>query len=109
MMQALLLGAGASHGTCPSVPVARDFGRALASLTRYSNDELLEIVEKLDLDRDGWALEDVWTYLDYYSKLHTALRPEAEGPTESHLKRALLEVYGQRCDGLADELPCCED
>src|SRR5262249_21999086 len=61
------------------------------------------------LDPDDWALEPVWTCIDYYSKLQQAI-PGAPAsspwPTAApEIKKALLDVYGSRCDQAANALP----
>jgi hypothetical protein len=107
-MRAFLLGAGASRGTFGAfrVPVAAEFGRALATLDprwakRYPALRL--VVEHLGLDPNTWPLEPVWSCIDYYAKLEQALPAGKTWQNESpELKKALLAVYGRRCDNRAN-------
>ena len=104
-MKAFLLGAGASRGafdeTFP-VPVSAEFGKTLASLDpcwKQNFPALLRVVEHLGLDKANWPLEPVWSCIDYYAKLPHALplpAPWQDGSKQ--IKKALLLVYGQRCD-----------
>jgi hypothetical protein len=104
---AFLFGAGASRGSLdPFVaPVSKEFGKVLsAECPRWRTDypAILTAVEHLRLDQADWALEPVWSCIDWYAKLQGALplgRPWVnEGP---QIKKALLEVYGTRCDAAA--------
>lgn len=98
-----LLGAGASRGTFPSfsVPVASEFGETLASLDPSwgaTYPALKMVVDHLGLVPNSWSLEPVWSCIDYYAKLQLALPSKPwvkEGP---EMKKAILAVYGTRCD-----------
>ena len=114
-MKAFFIGAGASKGTFHStdtpVPVAADFGRALQAVNpewRANYPALSEIVNHLGLSSNDWSLEQVWTCMDYYAKLQEAI-PNSLPWTGEHpsrqMKKALLEVYGRRCDKAAEKLP----
>jgi len=112
-MKAVLLGAGASCGTCGRLqaPVAADFGRALYTLDakwakRYQ--ELSKVVKHIGLKQDCWALESVWSCMDYYAKLRDALNQPAWGTgcaESAELKKALIDVYGTRLDEMSKTLP----
>jgi hypothetical protein len=113
-MKAVLLGAGASRGTLGKLeaPVAADFGEALYKLDpnwagKYQH--LAKVVDHLGLCRNRWALEPVWSCMDYYAKLKNAIRMKPAWGTKcaesAELKKALLEVYGSRLDKMAEALP----
>jgi len=109
-MKAFLLGAGASRGTVGTfrVPVAAEFGETLAALDPCWNDHypaLALVVEHLGLSLDPakWSLEPVWSCIDYYAKLQASLPlPKPWRDESPQIKKALLAVYGQRCDDEAD-------
>lgn len=110
MRKAVLLGAGASRGSLDSlcVPVAVEFGKGLAQICpgwKKAYPALLRVVEHLSLDPDSWPLQPVWSCIDWYAKLQPALptpRPwEDESP---QMKKALLAVYGARCDDAANQV-----
>lgn len=106
-MKVFLFGAGASAGTIPQIPVSRDFG---AILNQHAGSKEFPAVSKavnhLGLPQKEFSLEKVWTCLDFYAKLEEALPARKpwrnDGPD---IKRAVLRVYGKRCDRLADRLP----
>lgn len=106
-MKVVLLGAGASKGSVDSIwiPVAAEFGACLGQICprwKVEFPTLLRIVEHLSLDTDSWGLEPVWSCMDYYAKLAEAVGTRAPWSGESRqLKKALLEVYGRRCDRAA--------
>ena len=114
-MKVFFIGAGASKGTFHStdtlVPVAAEFGKALQAIDpRWSihYPALFEIVNHLDLSPNDWGLEPVWTCMDYYAKLQEAIPNSLPWTSENpspQMKKALLEVYGKRCDDAADQLP----
>ena len=112
-MKVFFIGAGASKGTFHSsgtfVPVAAEFGKALQEIDPLWRDNypaLFTIVEHLGLPPDNWDLERVWTCMDYYAKLREAIPQRLPWRGESpQMKKALLRVYGQRCDAAADRLP----
>ena len=114
-MKVFFIGAGASKGTFHStgtgVPVAAEFGKALQDIDPqwpFHYPALFKIVEHLDLPRADWGLEPVWTCMDYYAKLQEAIPnspPWTDENESPQLKKALLEVYGKRCDDAADQLP----
>lgn len=112
-MKAFFIGAGASKGTFHStstpVPVAAEFGKTLQAIDPqwpFHYPALFKIVEHLDLLRTDWSLEQVWTCMDYYAKLEKAIPNSRNWSGESpEMKKALLEVYGGRCDDVADQLP----
>jgi hypothetical protein len=106
-MKAFLFGAGASRGSVESlvVPVAREFGEVLNHVRpcwRAEYPAILSAVKHLRLDDAAWSLEPVWSCIDWYAKLQRALplpRPWTnEGP---EIKKALLAVFGTRCDEAA--------
>jgi hypothetical protein len=114
MTTLFVLGAGSSQGTCSfdptGVPSCAAFGRVLARhFGTGGDDALLDVAEHLGFARDDWPLDKVWTWIDYHSKLCDALpdpkRSDLIGRAAPQLFRALLEVYGPRCDALADRLP----
>lgn len=112
-MKAFLLGAGASRGTFQSsatpVPVAAEFGKVLHSINRSWRKKypaLFKVVSHLKLPLANWSLEPVWSCMDYYAKLEQAIPRRRGWKHESpQLKKALLDVYGRRCDQAADRLP----
>ena len=103
-MKAFLLGAGASRGTLDElvVPVAGEFGGTLASMAPdWARDypALFAVVNHLGCDLQNWPLEPVWSCIDYYAKLQPALPLPKPWTNESQeIKKALLALYGQRCD-----------
>jgi hypothetical protein len=105
-LKAFLLGAGASRGTFddPVVPIASEFGRTLGALDpswKQNYPALVKVVEHLQLDLADWPLEPVWSCIDYYVKLQPALPLQKPWNDEvRQLKKALLAVYGRRCDDL---------
>ena len=114
-MKVFFIGAGASKGTFHStdtlVPVAAEFSKALQDINPQWPSHypaLFKIVGHLDLPLANWGLEPVWTCMDYYAKLQKAI-PNSLPWTGEHpsrqMKKALLEVYGKRCDDAADQLP----
>jgi hypothetical protein len=113
-LKAFLLGAGASRGTFAfdafPVPVAREFGKTLAALDpcwKQNYPALLKTIEHLRLEPAEWPLEPVWTCIDYYAKLQPVLPlQEPWEDASGQIKKALLLVYGGRCDkeaGQADD------
>jgi hypothetical protein len=117
-MKVLLLGAGASRGTFrfdqTPIPVSAEFGQVLNQVRpdwfeRYP--ALPKVVAHLGLDPINWSLEDVWACVDYYSKFsshESAFRILPNQTPWDHpedVKRALLDVYGIRCDRAAEQLP----
>jgi hypothetical protein len=121
LMKAFLFGAGSSYGTlehyyaCP--PLAKDFGRALSEQRgfpgKYPNLSLAAQHIGQDLAKIG--LEQLWTCLDYYSKLSGDVgalgeTPQWLWPAVRELKeRALLSLIGRSCDKAADALPVAAD
>jgi hypothetical protein len=113
-MKAFLFGAGASRGTFDDsvvrVPVAAEFGRTLNELDsswRQNYPALVKVVEHLHLDLADWPLEPVWSCIDYYAKLQSALPlPKPWNYESPQLKKALLTVYGRRCDTLDASSDC---
>ena len=114
-MKAFFIGAGASKGTFHStgtpVPAAAEFGKALQDIDPkwpIHYPALSEIVNHLGLSPNDWSLEPVWTCMDYYAKLQEAI-PNSLPWTGEHpsrqMKKALLEIYGKRCDDAANRLP----
>ena len=114
-MKAFFIGAGASKGTFHStgtpVPVAAEFGEVIQAIDPQWPDNypaLFRIAGHLHLPLDRWGLERVWTCMDYYAKLHEAIPnspPWTDENESPQMKKALLEVYGRRCDDAADQLP----
>jgi hypothetical protein len=111
-MNAYIFGAGASRGSVEhtTVPVAAEFGRVLGEICsdwRSDYPSLAAVVGHLGLAADGWSLEPVWTALDWYSKLQPALPLPKPWTNEApEIKKALLSVYGSRCD---DAAACVRD
>lgn len=109
-MKVFLFGAGASAGSIPQIPVARGFGAILSQCDGLKGfPAISKAVNHLKCPRNDFPLDKVWTCLDFYAKLEDAL-PAAkpwrnDGPD---IKRAILRVYGKRCDRLADRLPRSE-
>jgi hypothetical protein len=108
-MKAFFFGAGCSFGTLGShAPAAAQF---VSELGKYADKfpKLMQIVEHLKQARQDITLVSLWTCIDYYDKLCGALdRPSPwgkRGEAVPEMKQALLEIYGQRCDGMADGLP----
>src|SRR6266446_3067376 len=112
-MKAFFFLAGASRGSFPSngvpVPVATEFGKVLQAIDsawtqKYPN--LSRVVSHLRLPPDHWSLEEVWSCMDYYAKLQEAIpMRRAWSEASPEMKKALLQVYGKRCDDLAEQLP----
>lgn len=109
-MREFFFGAGASAGTFRGrVPVASAFGATLARLDR--NWQTLypaidAVTRHLQRPLPELDLETIWTCLDYYSKLEEAIPRQRTWFDEGHhMKRALLRLYGRRCDRLAEKLP----
>lgn len=106
-MKVFLFGAGASAGSIPQIPVARGFGAVLSQHGGLKTfPAISKAVDHLKCPRNDFPLDKVWTCLDFYAKLEDAL-PSAkpwrnDGPD---IKRAILRVYGKRCDRLAKRLP----
>ena len=111
-MKAFLLGAGASRGTFETfrVPVAAEFGETLAALEPCLETPLPRArpgsrPSRLDWNPTKWSLEPVWSCIDYYAKLQPTLPlPRPWGDEGRQIKKAILEVYGQRCDGEASRV-----
>jgi hypothetical protein len=115
-MKAFLFGAGSSYGTLEHYderpPISKDFGVFLSRLNdfpwNYSN--LARAAIHIEQQLRNVGLEDLWTCLDYYAKLNgfdgTLPIQDWLLPAISELKqRALLQLYGRRCDRVADLLP----
>jgi len=112
-MKAFFIGAGASCGTFQDsntpVPVAIQFGQVLQKIDpnwtqRYP--DIFKVVSHLGLPKDNWGLEPVWSCIDYYAKLQQVIPKKRDWSKESpQLKKALLHVYGRRCDDAAEQLP----
>jgi hypothetical protein len=106
-MRAFLVGAGASRGSVVGtlVPVAAEFGQALAEVCanwKVEYSSLGAVVDHLGFQGDAWPLEPVWSCLDWYAKLQPALPLPKPWRRESpEIKKALLSVYGRRCDDVA--------
>ena len=110
-MDLFIIGAGASRGSLSGndvVPTSAEFGEVLCCVKPNWKDEypaLLEVVNHLELSSDKWPLEDVWSCLDWYAKLQPALpRPKPWSGESRQLKKALLSVFGKRCDLLANKV-----
>jgi hypothetical protein len=118
-MKVLLLGAGASRGTFRfdrmPVPVSSEFGEVLNAVApewfkKYP--DLPKTVAHLRLNPVCWSLEDVWGCVDYYSKFYfepdhdlSILRDPPIWQRPGDVKKALLDVFGKRCDLAAEQLP----
>jgi len=118
MRQVFIFGAGATRGTFPwsrhPVPSAAEFGAGLTSIAQRWHLELPAlakvVTEHLGRRRDDFSLEELWTCIDWHAKLKGALpRPNwtdsDAGRFGPEIKKALLLVYGTRCDTAASELP----
>lgn len=109
-MKVFLLGAGASRGSLSNlcIPVADKFGQGLAEVCpgwKHEYPALLRVVEHLHLHLDSWPLEPVWSCIDWYAKLQPALPLPKPWENESRqIKKALLAVYGTRCDDAANQV-----
>ena len=84
-------------------PLPLNLGQSCARLDSHwakSYPALFEVVNHLRLEPTNWPLEPVWSCIDYYAKLQKALPQKSwnEGPK---MKRAILAVYGERCDNAA--------
>lgn len=102
-MRLMILGAGSSIGTlginaCPGV---KGFGRALARIHpnwRATFPRLAQVVDEtvgIVPGSDDWALDEVWTRLDYIAKLHPAHGPGPyPGDASLELHTAVAAVYG---------------
>ena len=110
-MKVFLFGAGATAGTIPKkVPIAKGFG---AILNKRGGLKAFPAIKKAvrhlkpsERDLSEFSLEDVWTTFDFYAKLQGALPVKKPWDNESpDIKRAILRVYGKRCDRLAKGLP----
>jgi hypothetical protein len=108
-MDLFILGAGASRGVLSGkdvVPTSAEFGEILCRVKPNWTTEypaLFKVVEHLGLCRDKWPLEDVWSCLDWYAKLQPALpKPKPWNDESRQLKKALLAVFGKRCDSLSE-------
>jgi hypothetical protein len=117
-MKALFIGAGASCGTfkdtpgCP--PEAKYFGKALEEAAPSWELEYLglrDVVTHLGRPLHELSMVEIWTCIDYYAKLGTVLPqwPQWDPLATRDLKRALLLLYGSRCDELADQLVVSSD
>lgn len=110
-MQAFFLGAGCSRGTFRfsdfPIPVATEFGKALSAVEprwQRKYPALLQVVRHLKLKSSEWCLESVETCMDYYAKLQPALPRKKWNCESEQMKKALLAVYGRRCDKAADRV-----
>jgi hypothetical protein len=111
-MKAFLFGAGSSCGTV-GAPTSANFGSELGCLDPdwpIHYPAIRKVVKHLDLSPDKWGLEEVWSCIDFSSKLQEAIPDALVGPCYSpELKKALLKIYGTRLDVLADGLPISAD
>jgi len=117
-MNAFFMGAGASCGTLQDSehrpPVAANFGSALKVAAPEWESQypgLRDVVRHLGIPLEELGLERMWTTIDYYAKLGSLLPVCPQwGPLATRdLKRALLELYGSRCDRLASMLPLSDN
>jgi hypothetical protein len=119
-MTAYFIGAGASSGTfrrarnCP--PVGAEFGASLmlsAEHWQRTYPGLHRVVRHIGLPLEDIGLERIWTCIDYYAKLRSALPLSPSWSRSSRathdLKRALLRLYGSRCEELVERLPISVD
>jgi hypothetical protein len=118
-MKVLLLGAGASRGTFrferTPVPVSAEFGEVLTNIEPEwfkEYPDLPKVVAHLGLNPVSWSLEDVWGCVDYYSKFYfqpdrdlSILEKPPIWARPGDVKKALLDVFGKRCDIAAEQLP----
>ncbi len=92
------------------VPIARDFRSVLTAVApswRTEYPALYAAVQHLNLDISNWPLEPVWSLFDYYAKLQTTIprpRPATWENSSRQIKKAILAVYGQRCDDQASSV-----
>lgn len=116
-MKAFFIGAGASRGTFQSsgtcVPVAVEFGKVLQIINPQwtaTYPALASVISHLRLCPDDWGLERVWSCMDYYAKLQEAIpAQQAWSDGSPQMKKALLQVYGKRCDDMAEQLRLTDD
>jgi hypothetical protein len=107
LMKAFILGAGSSKGSLEAldVPVAAEFGEVLSRVEpgwETAFPALSAVVKHLGRGPTSWSLEDVWKCLDWYAKLQRALpMPKTWSDESRQLKKALLTIYGRRCDDAA--------
>ena len=107
-MDAFLLGAGCTFGTLCNQstypPLAKDFGRCLIP-GNYPN--LSKVARHLRCELSQLGLERLWSCVDYYAKFAQRRGGFLPNPDWSHddtvceLKRAVLSLYGRRCDEAA--------
>jgi hypothetical protein len=113
-MRLLILGAGSSIGTlgiaaCPGV---KGFGNALAGIRRDWRTAFVHLAQVVDdttgvsRGSDNWALDDVWTRLDYIAKLAPAWGAAPYAPEASlELHTAIAAVYGPAFASIASVMP----
>lgn len=119
-MKTVILGSGATAGTCELAPTTGGFGRALRQRvpswrSRYPVlavlvDDLLrkerqalhpdyptsEVVDVPVASIDAWDLARAWTRLDYFSKFPEIQRGQPYGyQANLQLHAAILDVYGE--------------
>jgi hypothetical protein len=74
---------------------------------------LHQVVRHIGLPLGDIGLERIWTCIDYYAKLRRALPLPPMWSRSSQathdLKRALLRLYGSRCEELVERLPVSTD
>jgi hypothetical protein len=107
-----MFGAGSTSGTLGAhvAPTATTFGKHLATTVKsWQSDfpQLVKVANHLRKEMRCLSLEEIWTCIDYYWKFEPMLSHVAPWGKEGarDLKRALLRVYGARCDRAADNLP----
>jgi hypothetical protein len=112
MKSAYIFGAGSTLGTLKDFdqppPVAANFGAAIEKLPEWKTEfpALAHVAEHLGQPLKELGLEAIWSCLDYFAKLNTALPLQKPWTDEARtIKKALLSVYGEICDRAADALP----
>jgi len=105
-MTAYILGAGSTLGTLSGLsapPTSSGFGASFAGRSDPDFELLAHVGSHLRRPLAELGLDEIWSTLDYYSKLQRALPLQKPWDGESYvIKRALLRLYGASCDSEAD-------
>jgi hypothetical protein len=117
-MKAFFFGAGSSAGTLEHwparPPISNRFGAVLKATCPSWEREypgLVEVVGHLGEQVDKLGLVEIWTCIDYWAKLGPILplQPQWNPRATWDLKRALLLLYGLRCDKAASHLAATDE